>query len=68
MSRITTDNCNNTECYLIELDNLKMWVDKDSGLVLREINGSFVTERFYEFDIVKDEDIIKPDTSDCEIQ
>ena len=68
MSRITTDNCNNTECYLIELDNWRMWVDKNSGLVLREINGSFVTERFYEFDIVKDEDIIKPDISDCEIQ
>lgn len=68
MSRITTDNCNNTECYLIELDNWRMWVDKNSGLVLREINGSFVTERFYEFDIVKDKDIIKPDISDCEIQ
>jgi len=68
MSRITTDNCGNTECYLIELDNWKMWVDKESGLVLREINGSIVTERFYEFDIVKDEDITKPDISDCEIQ
>lgn len=68
MSRITTDNCNNIECYLIEFDKWKMWVDKDSGLIVREINGGFVTERFYEFDIVKDEDIIKPDISDCEIQ
>ena len=68
MSRITTDNCNNIECYLIEVDKWKMWVDKDSGLIVREINGGFVTERFYEFDIVKDDDIIKPDTSDCEIQ
>lgn len=68
MSRITTDNYNNIECYLIEVDNWKMWVDKDTGLIIREINGGFVAERFYEFDIVKDEDIIKPDISDCKIQ
>lgn len=27
-----------------------------------------VAERHYEFDVVKDEDISKPDISDCEIQ
>ena len=68
MSRITTDNYGNIECYLIELDNWKMWVEKDTGLVIREINGGLVAERFYEFDIVKDEDITKPDISDCKIQ
>lgn len=68
MSRITTDNYDNMECYLIELDNWKMWVDKDTGLIVRDINGGIVAERFYEFDIVKDEDIIKPDISDCKIQ
>lgn len=68
MSRITTDNYNNIECYLIELDNWKMWVEKDTGLIIREINGGIVAERFYDFDIVKDEDIIKPDISDCKIQ
>ncbi len=68
MSRITTDNYGNIECYLIEVDNWKMWVEKDTGLVIREINGGIVAERFYEFDIVKDEDIIKPDISDCKIQ
>lgn len=45
-----------------------MWVEKDTGLIIREINGGIVAERFYEFDIVKDEDIIKPDISDCKIQ
>lgn len=68
MSRITTDNYSNIECYLIELDNWKMWVEKDTGLIIREINGGLVAERFYEFDIVKDEDITKPDISDCKIQ
>lgn len=68
MSRITTDNYGNIECYLIELENCKMWVEKDTGLIIREINSSLVSERFYEFDIVKDEDITKPDISDCKIQ
>lgn len=68
MSRITTDNYGNIECYLIELDNWKMWVEKDTGLIIREINSGIVAERFYDFDIVKDEDIIKPDISDCKIQ
>ena len=68
ISRITTDNYGNMECYLIELENCKMWVEKDTGLIIREINGGLVAERFYEFDIVKDEDITKPDISDCKIQ
>ena len=68
MSKITTDNYDNIECYLIELDNWKMWVEKDTGLIVRDINGGIVAERFYEFDVVKDEDIIKPDISDCKIQ
>ncbi len=68
MSRITTDKYNNIECYLIELNDWKMWIDKETGLILREINSGIVSERFYEFDIVKDEDILKPNTSDCKIQ
>ena len=71
MSRITTEKYGEIECYLIELSNLdnwKMWVEKDTGLVIREINGGQVSERFYEFDVVTDEDIVKPDISDCKIQ
>lgn len=67
MSRITTDKYNNMECYLIEIDNWKMWIDKETGLILREINGGIVVERFYEFDIVEDKDISKPDISECKI-
>ena len=65
MSKISTDHDGN---YLIELENWKMWVDKDTGLVIREINGGLISERSYEFDNVKDEDIVKPDISDCKIQ
>ena len=68
MSRISTANYGESECYLIELGDWKMWVEKDTGLIIREIDGGLVAERIYEFDIVKDEDIIKPDISDCKIQ
>ena len=67
-SKITTDECNNKDCYLVEIPHWKMWVDKETGLLVRDINGGMVTERFYEFDAVKDEDISKPDISDCKIQ
>ena len=69
ITRISTEECNNKDCYFIELSNKwKMWVDKENGTIVREINGGFVTERRYEFDVVKDTDITKPDISDCEIQ
>ena len=68
ISKITTDECNNKDCYLVEIPHWKMWVDKETGLLVRDINGGMVTDRTYNFDIVKDEDIVKPDTSDCKIQ
>lgn len=54
-SRITTKDYNGKECYLIESDMLTLWVDKDTGLVYRQINGGFgLTEFIYEFDVVND--------------
>jgi hypothetical protein len=58
-SRITTNDYNGKECYLIETNGLTIWVDKDTGLVYRAINGDFgVTEFSYEFDTVNN--ITKP--------
>lgn len=68
ISRITTDDSNRKECYVIEVNDWKMWVEKETGLVIREVNGGFIVERLYEFDVVKDDDIVKPDLSDCKIQ
>ena len=69
ITRISIEKCNNKECYCMDItDGWKIWIDKENGTIVREINGGFVTERSYEFDIVKDEDILKPDISDCEIQ
>jgi len=69
ITRISTEDCNNKECYYMQIsDGWKVWLDKENGTILREINSGFVTERTYKFDIVKDEDITKPDISDCEMQ
>lgn len=68
IARIRADECNGNKCYLIEFaKGWKMWVDKETGLVIREINGSQVADRKYEFDVVEDEDIVKPDISDCTV-
>lgn len=68
-SRIPTEQCNNKECYLIEIaKDYKMWIDKQTGLIVREINNNAVTDFYYEFDVVKDEDIVKPDISDCTVK
>ena len=69
LARISKEERSNKETFLVEMPHgWKMWVDKENGTIVREINSGFVTERKYEFDIVKDEDIIRPDISDCEIQ
>lgn len=68
MTRIITEECSNRECYLVEGANgWKTWIEKESGIIIREINGGIVTDFNYEFNIVKDEDITKPDISECEI-
>jgi len=68
-SKITEQECNGKECYLIELSkDYKIWVEKETGIIIREMDLMYITNRNYTFDVVKDEDIIKPDISDCKIQ
>ena len=60
-STVKSDKCNGEKCYLIENANLKLWVSKDTGLVMRKIEGSIVNEYNYEFNNVTDEDVRKPE-------
>lgn len=59
-SRITTTEYNNKEYYKIETSGSTLWIDKDTGLINRQINGFGIAEFAYEFDVVKDNDIVKP--------
>ncbi|MFR5684293.1 MAG: hypothetical protein ACLUD1_09665, partial [Clostridia bacterium] len=67
--KISTERCNGKECYLIEsYDNVKVWVEKETGLVIREMsiisydNGEFnvVTDYLYDFNNVTDEQVAEP--------
>ena len=68
LSKITTEKINNKECYLVEsVFGWKRWIDKETGLTVREYTNGDITDFYYEFDVVEDSDIQKPDISDCEI-
>lgn len=68
LSKITTEKINNRDCYLVEsVFGWKKWIDKETGLVIREYTNGDITDFYYEFDVVEDSDIQKPDISDCEI-
>ena len=38
---------------------MKIWYSKETGLIVREINGSYVYNYYYEFDKVQENDIQK---------
>jgi len=46
----------------------KIWVEKETGIIIRVMDIGYIINRNYTFDVVTDEDIIKPDISDCKIQ
>lgn len=66
VAKIKTERCNDTDCYMVELaDDMKIWYSKETGLIVREIDGSYVYDYCYEFDKVQESDIQKPDTTGC---
>ncbi len=67
--KITSEICNGKECYLFEHNKIRVWVEKETGLVIREIseissnnNNEFdvVTDYTYTFDNVTDEQVKEP--------
>lgn len=60
-SKITIEECNEKQCYFIQLkDKLKMWIDKNTGIVVREISNDVITDYEYEINNVKEQEIVKP--------
>ena len=73
---IKTEKCNSKECYLIEnritnVDTDRVWIDKETGLIIKRTSGMGTTlednffnstvEYDYTFNEVKDADVAKPD-------
>ena len=64
-SKITSAQINSKDCYLISPcgTNWLMFIDKETGLLVREINGEYITDYNYKFNVVTDEYIKRPDTT-----
>lgn len=50
------------ECYVIKIDNTEQYVEKETGTIIKVINSDYniVTDFYYEFGTVTDEDVTKP--------
>ena len=67
---VKSTELNGRKCYLINSGLGNSYVDSETGLTVKSIyedgRGTSTTEQKYQFDIVKDEDIVMPDTSGYE--
>ena len=65
---VETVKLGNTECYVLKNKGIEQYIDKNTGLLVKEINRSknTVTDYQYEFGIVEDSDISIPDLSEYE--
>lgn len=54
------------ECYVLKDKGSEQYIDKDTGLLVKQINrqNDTITDYEYEFGIVKDEDLQLPDISE----
>ena len=69
---VKSTNYNGKECYIIKgflssnllnFESAEIYVEKDTGLFVKAIEGSTTTEREYEFDNVEDTVFSEPDIS-----
>jgi len=69
-SKISTDECNSQKCYFIQVKGIaelepdketKIWVNKETGIIVRQIDNDCVYDYKYSVNNVKDSDIVKPE-------
>lgn len=67
---IDSTYCNGKECYVVKGSSYERYIDKETGLAVRNIEKSnkeitiktdMVVDYEYKFNVVKDSDIVKPD-------
>lgn len=64
-TKIEKESYNEMECYVIEPEkNWMLWINKENGVVIKEIKDDQIIEYSYKFNVVTDEDIMKPDVSE----
>ena len=78
LSNITSEECNEKDCFKIVIGESVYYIEKETGLTIRVVGGrsisedgeihKIVSDYQYKFDCVTDEDFIEPDISEYEIQ
>lgn len=72
ISNIRSEKCNDKECYVIKgftsttsltFEETKIYIDKDTGLLVKVIEDETISNREYEFNNVEDTIFIEPDIS-----
>ena len=69
---IDSDYCNGKECYVIKGSSYERYIDKETGLAIRNIDknpgqNDRSVDYEYTFNTVEDTDIVKPDTTGYEV-
>ena len=64
---VDSDYCNGKECYVVKGSNYERYIDKETGLAIRNIDKNIgqndrIVDYEYTFNTVEDSDIVKPDT------
>ena len=78
LSRVRTEEYNGKECYKIETQGMKVWIDKETYLTVGLTSGymknsdgteePMITNYEYEFGTVTDEQVAKPDLTGYKVQ
>ena len=68
LSSVKSDNCDGKECYIIKgllatSKGEEIYIEKDTGLFFKTVEGEKISEREYEFDKVDDSIFVEPDIS-----
>lgn len=65
MVNIESVNMKDKECYVIKYKSCDKFFDKETGLIIKEVDygNNTVTDYTYEFGVVKDSDVLEPDTT-----
>ena len=74
---VKSTNYNGKDCYIIKgfmsltsltFEGAETYIEKDTGLFIKDVEGETITEKEYEFDNVDDSIFVEPDISQYKIQ
>lgn len=66
-AKVKSTNFNEKKCYIVEgflsskPENVEIYIDKETGLLLKTIESEVITERTYEFENIEDSIFTEPD-------